>query len=255
MQNNSSFPKMPNSNYSIPNTPIAHPKKKLLIAILLGLLTFIVTPLVAMIIAIPFFFLGSDNFNPAVIIASIFGLRELGGLFLAQFILIATLALLGDLATAIISWFINRTKRLAVITFITALVLQVVISSITVHSTMKQSQKTMEAGIEAEKSYQQFAKIGEVGYEIKPYPASTPIANSFPEYGPMGKKLVITVPVVVNKTGTYLVNAQYRVSKGSLSANTPIRDATQYLDVGENIVKVEFSANESGGSYGFWSPA
>ncbi len=256
MKNNSSFPKMPNLNYSNFNTPTTEPKQKLSIAILLGLLTFVVTPLVAIIIAVPFFFLVqiSDNLNPIVIIASLFGLRKLGGFFLAQFILIATLALLGDFVTAIISWFTNRSKKLATITFISALIFQIVVISITIPRVMKQSQRTLEVGIEAEKSYQQFAKIGDIGYDIEPYPASEPIGNSFPEYGSMGKKLELIVPVSVDQEGTYLVTAQYRVSKGDLSANTPIKDATQYLNVGDNIARVEFLANESGGSYGFWSP-
>jgi len=230
--------------------------KKILIAALLGLLTFVLTPLVAIVITMPFFFLGqiSENFNPVVIIAGIFGLRELEGFFLAQFILIASLALLGAFATATISWLINRTKRLAVVTLVSALVFQIVAFAITIPSTIKQSQKAMEAGIETEKSYRQFAKIGNVGYEIQPYAASEPIANTFPEYGPMGKKLEIIVSISVDQEGTYLITAQYTVSKENLSANTPMKDVTRYLTVGENTVRIEFQANESGGSYGYWSP-
>jgi hypothetical protein len=93
------------SNYFHPDVPDEKKSGGLLQAISLGLLTFVVTAVVALVITIPFFFLGkvSESFNPLVIIAEVFGLRELGGFFAAQFILILFLALLGDFGTAIIS--------------------------------------------------------------------------------------------------------------------------------------------------------
>ena len=81
------------------------------------------------------------------------------------------------------------------------------------------------------------------------------ILNTFQEYGPMGKNLKIKVSVTVEIEGTYLITAQYSLSKGNLSANTLIKNTAQYLNVGENIVEIEFQANESRGSYGYWSPA
>ena len=71
----------------------------------------------------------------------------------------------------------------------------------------------------------------------------------------MGKNLKIKVSVTVEIEGTYLITAQYSLSKGNLSANTLIKNTAQYLNVGENIVEIEFQANESRGSYGYWSPA
>jgi len=247
---------MPEPNYSNQSIPEVQPKGKLIIAILLGLLTFIVTPVISIVFAIPFFFLGkvSERFNLIVIIAGIFGLRELGGFFTAQFILIGIFALLGDFATAIISLFINRSKKFALITFISALIFQLVAVTIIVPLTIKQSQRIIEAGIESEKSYQQYAKIGNVDFAIQPYSDSDREANRYPEYGPIGKKLEIIVPISVSQEGSYLVAAQYRVSKEKLSTNTPMKDVTQYLNVGNNVVKVEFLVNESGKSYGFWSP-
>lgn len=250
---------MLNSNYLNPNCnpPGAKPGMKRLIAIIMGLLTFVITPMVAIVITIPFFFLGqiSENFNPIVIIAGFFGLCELGGFFFAQFILLAILALLGDFITAIISWLINKSRKLASITFASALIFQIVAVSIPISPDIKQSQKMVEALNEAENSYREYAKIGAVGYEIQPYSASDRTFNTFPEYGPMGKKLMIIVPVSVDQEGTYRITAQYRVSRGDLSAKTPIKNTVQYLNMGDNIVKVEFQANEARGSYGYWSPA
>jgi len=244
---------MPNSHYSTPNTPIAHPKKKLLITILLGLLTFIVTPLVAMVIAIPFLFLGSDNLNPVVIIASIFGLRELGGFFLAQFILIATLALLGDFATAIISWFVNRTKKLAVITFVSALTFQVVSVAIVLPATVRKSQETIQSGIEREQSYQQYAKIGNVSFDVQEPYSDIEISNQHPEYGSMYKKLQILVPVSASRPGIYQINVRYSFSKEGEIGSAPMKEAVATLGVGTQTMQVEFLAHEIS-SYGFWSP-
>ncbi len=247
---------MPTS-YSNPISDNRRSKKNLLGAIFLGLLTFVITPLVAFILTIPFFFIDQipESFNPIVIIAGIFGLNELGGFFLAQFIFILLLTLIGNFITAIISWFINGSRKMAAITFFSAFFFQFIVVAFTIPSTMEQSLKTIESGIEAEKSYQQFAEIGDIGYEIQPYPASVPIGNTFPEYGPMGEKLQVIVPISVDQEGTYLVTAQYRTSKGRLKSNTPINNTTQYLSAGDNVVRVEFNANESGGSYGFWSPS
>jgi len=241
-------------NQSIPETQ--PPKGKLPVAIFLGLLTFVVTPVVAIVVVIPFFFLGkiSESFNPIVIIASIFGLRELGGFFAAQFILIAFLALLGDFGTAIISWFINRSRKLATITFVSAFVFQVVLVAIVLPTTIRKSQETIQYGIESEKSYQQFAQIGDVSFDVQEPYSDIEIGNRHPEYGPMYKKLRILVPVSVSQPGTYQVNVRYSFSKAGETGSTPMRDATATLGIGTQTMQVEFLANEIT-SYGFWSPA
>ena len=241
-------------NQSIPETQ--PPKGKLPVAILLGLLTFVVTPVIAIVVAIPFFFLGkiSESFNPIVIIAGIFGLRELGGFFAAQFILIAFLALLGDFGTAIISWFINRSRKLATITFVSALVFQVVSVAIVLPATIRKSQETIQSGIESEKSYQQFAQIGDVSFDVQEPYSDIEIGNRHPEYGPMYKKLRILVPVSVSQPGTYQVNVRYSFSKAGETGSTPMRDAMATLGIGTQTMQVEFLANEIT-SYGFWSPA
>lgn len=247
---------IPESNFSNPDLPSEKPKGGLLLAILLGLLTFVVTSVIALVIAIPFFFLGkvSESFNPIVIIAGIFGLRELGGFFAAQFILILFFALLGDLGTAVISWFINRSKKIATVTFFSALIFQIVAVAIVLPVTLKKSQETMNAGIKSEKSYQQFAKIGDVTFDVQEPYSDIEIGNRHPEYGSMYKKLQIVIPVSVSQAGTYQVNVRYSFSKAGEMGSAPMKDATETFGIGEHTMKVEFLANEIS-SYGFWSPA
>ena len=87
---------MNESDFSNQNMQKTRSKRRPLLAIFLGLLTFVVTPLVTIVIALTFLLLGtiSEAFNPIIIIAKIPGLRGLGGFFSAQFILIGFLRLL-----------------------------------------------------------------------------------------------------------------------------------------------------------------
>ncbi len=97
---------MHESNSPSQNIPETRSKRQLLLAISFGLLTFVVTPLVTIAIALPFLLLGKvpEAFNPIIFISEISELRGLGSFFAAQFILIGFFALIGDFATAIISW-------------------------------------------------------------------------------------------------------------------------------------------------------
>ena len=163
---------MHESNSPNQDIPKTRSKRQLLIAISLGLLTFVITPLVTIAIVLPFLLLGkvSEAFNPIIIISKISGLQGLGGFFAAQFILIGFFALAGNFATAIISWLINHSKKLAAVTFLSALTLQFVALAIILPMTIRQSQRTMVAGIEHEKAIQQFAEIGNISYEVQePY--------------------------------------------------------------------------------------
>ena len=245
------------TNFPNPNIPEAQPSKgRLPVAILLGFLTFVVTPVVAIIVAIPFFFLGkiSESFNPIVTIAGIFGLRELGGFFAAQFILIAFLVLLGDFGTAIISWFINRSKKLATVTFVSALIFQFVSVAIVLPATIRKSHETIQSGIAREQSYQQYAQIGDVSFDVQEPYSDIEIGNRHPEYGPMYKKLRISIPVSVSQPGTYQVNVRYRFSKAGESGSAPMKEAVGTSGIGQQTMQVEFLAHEIS-SYGFWSPA
>lgn len=227
---------------------------KLPIAILLGLLTFVVTPIAATIVAIPFFVLGEifESFDPTIIIANIFGLKELGGFFVAYFIFLGLLALLGNFTTAIISWFVYRSKKMATITFASALMFQLVLVAIVVPLTIKKSQEIMEAGIESEKAYQRFAKIGNVSFTVQDPYSDAEVANRRPEYGPLYKRLRIAVPVSVLRGGVYQVHIQYSFSVQGQRSSLPMKEVTETFSVGEHITGVEFIADDS---FGFWSPA
>ena len=244
---------MPDSNIPNQGAPEALPKGKLLIAILLGLLTFVVTPITSTIIAIPFFFLGKlSESSPTAILMNIFGLRELGGYFIAYFLLFGFLVLLGDFTTAVISWFVTRSNKLATITFLSALSFQIVIAAIVVPMAMKESGDTMEAGITSAMSYQHSAKIGNAGFTLhEPY-SDVEIGNRHPEYGPLYKKLHIVVPVSVSMAGVYQAHVEYSYSKAGERGRGLMKDVTETFGVGEHTMEVEFIDD---GSYGFWSPA
>lgn len=244
---------MPDSNIPNQGAPEALPKGKLPIAILLGLLTFVVTPITSTVIAIPFFFLGKlSESSPTVIFMHIFGLRELGGYIIAYFLLFGFLVLLGDFTTAVITWFITRSNRLATVTFFSALTFQIVLAAIVVPMAIKESGNTMEAGIASERSYQQAAKIGNAGFTLhEPY-SDVEIGNRHPEYGPLYKRLHVVVPVSVSKAGVYQAHVQYSFSKAGEWGSARMKDVTETFGVGEHTMEVEFIAD---GSYGFWSPA
>lgn len=242
---------MPDPNFT---NQKAQPKRKLRIAILLGLLTFVVTPVVEAIVGIPFLFFNQipESFNPIVIIAGILGLRELSGFFAAHFILVGLLALLGNFATALISWFMYRSKKLAAVTFFSALLFQFVLAVIVIALVVKESEGITKSTSESEMAYLQFAKIGNVSFAMQGPYADAEIDNRHPEYGPLYKQLQIAVPIAVSQAGVYNLYVEYRFSKAGVRGRAPAKDMTETLGVGEHIVKVEFIAD---GSYGFWSPA
>jgi hypothetical protein len=231
-------------------------RKQSLLAVFWGLLAFVVTPLVAIVILLPFFLLGkiSESFNPTIIISKIFELRGLGGFFTAQFTVIGVSAVIGAFATAIISWLINHSKKLATITFVSALIFQFVSVAIIFTLTIKDSKETMMAEIRSEKVYQHFAKIGNVGFEVKEPYSDIEIDNLHPEYGLLYKKLQINIPLSVSQAGVYQVHFRYSFSKANKTGGTPMKNTTKSFGVGEHTMQVEFLAHEIS-NYGFWSPA
>lgn len=231
-------------------------RKRSLLAVFWGLLAFVVTPLVAIVILLPFLLLGkiSESFNPTIIISKIFELRGLGGFFTAQFTVIGVSAVIGAFATAIISWLINHSKKLATITFVSALIFQFVSVAIIFTLTIKDSKETMMAEIRSEKVYLHFAKIGNVGFEVKEPYSDIEIDNLHPEYGLLYKKLQINIPLSVSQAGVYQVHVQYSFSKANKTGGTPMKNTTKSFGVGEHTMQVEFLAHEIS-NYGFWSPA
>jgi hypothetical protein len=236
------------------DTPRAQSKRQLPAAILLGLLTFVVTPVTATIIAIPLFLLGkaSGDASPTLMVAKLLGFREITGYLTAYFLLIGVFALVGDLATAVISWFINRSRKLAVVTFLSAFLFQGILVAVVVPVILKKSNEAVEAGIARERAYQKTARMGDPGFELhEPY-SDAELLNRHPEFGPLHKKLRILVPVSVSQAGAFLVHVQYSYSKGSEWGNPPSKEVTTTLDVGEHRIELEF---DSDGSFGYWSPA
>jgi hypothetical protein len=114
------------SNFPNTTLPNKKPKKGLILAILLGLLNIIITPVIVFLTLYLSEFLSkiSEIFHPtviiALIIAVIFGLEGLDALIPAHIILMVLLGIIGAFITAKISWFINRSKKLAFITFVSA---------------------------------------------------------------------------------------------------------------------------------------
>jgi hypothetical protein len=235
------------------DSPAAQSKKRLPIAIMLGLLTFVVTPVTSVIVAAPLFLLGkiSGDVSPTVVVANLLRLREITGYLAAYFLLIAVFALIGDLATAAISWLINRSRKLAFITFVSAFLFQGMLVAVVVPLTTKKSQKDVEAVIARERSYQKMAGVGDVRYEVQEPYTDAEIRNSRPEFGRLHRKLRIVVPVSVSQAGAFRVTARYSWSRAGEWGSTRMKEEMKTLDVGEHQFEMEFVAD---GSFGFWSP-
>ncbi len=238
------------------NSAQVHSKKQWLLAVCLGLLTFIVTPLVSIAVGFIFLFLGeiSESVYLITIISDWSGLQGLGGYFAVQFIIIGFFALTGNAATAIISWLIIRSKLLAGVTFISALAFQFIIIVMVIPNSVKRSYSYIEASVETEKAFQQFAKIGNISYQLQEPYSESEMNNPVPEYGPIYKRFVLQVPISVSRAGAYRLSAQYRFATQGLWGNTPMKAITRTFDINDHVVQIEFSANEAGGSYGYWSP-
>ena len=238
-----------NTGSSHPGTP---PRGGWILAVSLGLLTFVVTGVIAVLMAIPSLFLGKvwESFNPLLAISKLFSLRDLGGFFAAQMILIALLAILGDLGTAILSWLIHRSRKWAVVTFFSALTFQIVAVAFAVPATLQKSQATMDAAIKAEHLYTQYASIGAVEFELQdPFKQSWGINGKLVELS-LSKKLILVVPVSVLQAGTYQVNAYYRDTE---IGSTPMKEIRRTLSVGTHIFRIEFPTSDSC-QYGFSDP-
>ncbi len=238
------------------STQVKRTKKRVLQAIAMGLLTFAVTPIVTLLITVPLLIFGkiSEAFNPIIIVSRIFDFRELGGFFASQLFFVGVLTLIGDFATAILSWRKFYSKKLAAITFLSAISFQFIAVGIILPLTIQQSRRIIEAGIAHESAYGQYATIGKIGSEVYGKYSDQEITNLHPEFGPLYKKLEILVPISVSQAGSYQVAVEYWFSKEGAHGNTRVKEITRHFDAQEHIVIIEFDANESGGNYGYWSP-
>jgi hypothetical protein len=155
------------------------------------------------------------------------------------------------LATAVISWYINRSRQLAVVTFVSALIFEGIAVAFILSVTTKQSREIKEAGIERLQAYRQAATMGNPGFSVhEPY-TDAEIVNRRPEFGPLYKKLRIVVPVSVSRAGAYRANVSYRYSKAGEWGHPASKETMKTLDVGDQVLEVEFVAD---GTFGFWSP-
>lgn len=206
-----------------------------MVAVLLGLLTFVVTGVAALIIIIALLPFGIN-------LAAILLYGAWGGFIGAQVGLFILFVLFGDFCTAVISWFVTGSKKLSVVTFVSALIFQAMAITLMVPATMKTTQTFKEATIAAEESYTQYATMGNVSVE-----AQEPF--TFPYYldgelieAPLFKKLVFTVPVAVTQAGTYSIYLKYTSNSINYANSKSPSDITQFLDAGEHLVRIEFVA-------------
>ena len=222
-------------NFSTKLLPNGKPKGGLMPAILLGLLTFVVTGIFAVIIIVillPF------KINLATLL--LFGVWS--GHVATQLGLFILFALLGDFGTAIISWLVNRSKKLASITFVSALIFQIIALTVVIPAILKKSQETMSAGITKENSYTQYATIGDVSIDPQE-PFRFPYAsNGKMTEVPLYKKLIFNIPVSVSQPGVYEVNVQYTSDSSFYANSDSLPNTKQKLDIGNHIIKIEFVA-------------
>ena len=178
-----------------------------------------------------------ETFNPITTIAKNSGLQGLGGFIAAQFIFLGLLAVIGDFAAALISWRAYQSKKLATLTFISAIIFQVVAVLIVLPTTVGQSQGIIESGIEREKKYKQYAQLGDIKYEVyEPY-SDREITNLYPEYGTIYKRLEIVVPISVAQPGIYMVAVEYRFAKEKLLGNTRVKEIIRTFKTKDYTIK------------------
>jgi hypothetical protein len=113
----------------------------------------------------------------------------------------------------------------------------------------------MEASIARERSYAQYATIGDVSYTLREQYSDQEITNLHPEFGPIFRKLEIVVPLSVSQAGEYQVTVEYLFEKDKVSGGTRMKSTTRAFEAKDHTVRFEFLANESRGNYGYWEPA
>jgi hypothetical protein len=226
----------------------------------LGLLTLGTTPLVGTLLVLPFAVLSkvSAGLNPIVMLARLFHLEndELSGYFLAVILLCGALALLGDLAAASISWFLNRSMRSALITFMSACLVQLGMFTFAVPLLLEHSsEEGRRAGEVLQKfdsSFEEVATIGNAAFELQSRYGKTAY-NPHPEYGPMYRNLEFRIPVFVSRAGTYRIEITYGYSKDGFEGHSKAKEITSRFDPGGHLVTALFAPWDAG-TYGYWSP-
>lgn len=93
--------------------------------------------------------------------------------------------------------------------------------------------------------YKEYAKIGDVRFELgEPY-GENEITNPYPERGPFYKRIDFIVPISVSKAGEYEIYFKYDKSSKSETVNKKFEE-------GEHEVSFSYEAHEL--SYSSWAP-
>lgn len=115
---------------------------------------------------------------------------------------------------------------------------------------LAEGQKSAEKGKVIERTFEEYATIGDVAFELlEPWSYLEAVNGQIGEVS-VFKKLVFTVPVTVSRSGTYRVHMRYEDAKvGAL----PSKEVVRALPVGVHRVVIEFPQDESK-KFGYFSP-
>jgi hypothetical protein len=219
---------------------VANPEfKKFLSAVFLGGTVFIIAPLLLLFAGGIVLLLNTvlKDFHPVIAVAGPLGLKEagLGGFFISQFIVVAFLVLLSGGGSALVSWFVFHSRKLAVVTFCSAIII-VIIQAVFVSWMMTSGMRPVK---EAEEALSRYASLGEAGFEVaEPFSESMAMDGKMVDLS-LFRKLTIIVPVNVAYPGKYQVYLDYAdQGMGLCARRTTTVDRS--LGAGLNSVRVEF---------------
>jgi len=183
-------------------------KRPLLTALLLGPLTFVVTPLVGLLIAMPVLLLSrvSERFHPIFSIARLLHLEELAGYFAGAIIFVGIIAVVGDVATGVLAGVMLKSRRWALVTFVTALVCQGALLG--VQTTRPFHQEPISAEADWTMEFKDHAEVGEIRAEAE-IPYGDIVFNPNEELGPIYGRITLTAPITVRHAGRYQVSVSY----------------------------------------------
>lgn len=231
---------------------IQQSKKKILKSVFFGLLSVIITPILAWII-LPFIQsgelsilgvlsgIGAGPFLAPFFLIAILGAFALSGqpLYLA---LILPLLLISVVVTGLIAWFILKSKRLAIITFYSAVVIQIALFSWLAYIGLKVIPPTKQLGAtttnnpdvvacQGECVYTQYAKIGVPSVAFKEQFDFSYAINGQMDTARVYKKAEVQIPLTIQRNGNYEIIADYGYSS---------QTKNEYLEIGERILSFEF---------------
>ncbi len=242
------------------NTQIqkSNSKKSIFPAIFFGFLTFIISPITATIILSPYIIFIKvsgqtevpEAFNPIIIIGNLLNLEGLGGYFVLTFIFLGLFLLLGDFVTAIISYFIYHSKKLALITFVSALIFQILALGIILPYQTFKSQRILDEGKKYEESFKTYANIGDnIDLRVSNLFSKVELAAQHRQMesylGKLYKKLDINISINISTPGEYMLIVQYNYSDGKVTGEER-KEVIKKLSKGSHNIKLEFPGWDNG---------